>query len=145
MSKWKGNEYLGKKNIAINGQEMLIIGFYDLKNITVRFLNDNTVLYNQTVQDFETGNIKNPKCLAVHKTILKNRKIKVGEISTSKQGQQMRLIAYEDMDHVSVQFPDNTIMRNQTYDDFKHGRIKNINYHPAKTDDKEPDYEMIER
>lgn len=53
---------------------------------------------------------------------------RTGEINIALNGQKMTIIAYRSNTDLDVQFEDGTIVKNKTYQNFKTGRIKNLNY-----------------
>ena len=105
---------VGETNIITNGQTMTIIEYRDCNNIDIQF-EDGTIVRNKSYGNFKKGKIKNPNS-------------KIGETSTTNNGQIMTVIRYKNALNIDIQFEDDTIVRNKSYDCFKKGMIKNPNY-----------------
>ena len=112
---------VGETNIATNGQKMTIIAYRNYNDIDIQF-EDRTIVYHKSYDKFKKGIIKNPN---YNPQFLENR---IGEISLSKNGQKMKIIAYRSAADIDVQFEDGTIVYNKSYNNFKKGYISNPNY-----------------
>ena len=122
----KFNDRIGEVNIATNRQKMTIIDYRDSHDIDVQF-EDGTIVKNRTYVCFKNGNIRNPNKPPIIYRNSKNKDKRIGEISISKIGQKMTIIAYRNCDNIDIQFEDGTIVINKTYNNFKNGTIKHPN------------------
>ena len=108
---------LGATNTASNGQKMTIIKYNGLYDINIKF-EDGTIVEHKTFSNFKRGKIDNPN-------FFKSKVI--GEESIATNGQKMKIINYNGVRNIDVQFEDNTIVKHKNYYDFKKGIIKNPN------------------
>ena len=116
---------VGEEGIATNGQKMTIIAYHDSENIDIKF-EDGTIVLHKSYSDFKKGRILNPNART------KESLSRVGEISYSKKGELMTIIAYRKSNDIDVKFEDGTIVRNKTYNNFIEGLISNPNFSSSK-------------
>lgn len=107
-------EYIGVTNTMNNGMAATIIAYRDEWNIDVEF-EDGTISRNNFLDDFEDGNIKNPKEY-------------IGMTNTMNNGQKCTIIAYRsyrgvDVWWIDVKFEDGTVVYNKTINQFELGNI----------------------
>jgi hypothetical protein len=112
------NKRVGQTSTAINGQKMTIVAYRHYDDIDIQF-EDGTVVKNKNCTDFKRGTVKNP----VYRE--KVKKDHIGETNIATNGQKMTIIEYRDYNDIDVQFEDENIIRNKTYQSFKEGKIKN--------------------
>lgn len=119
---------IGEQKLANNGQLMTIINARSCIDLDVKF-EDGTIVKNKTYQAFKNGSIKNPTTCKKQNITAKSRKAnkeeRLYETNTAKNGQTMKIIEYINSNNITVQFEDNTIVKNRTYSSFKNGSIKN--------------------
>ena len=107
---------LGEVATASNGQKMTIIAYRSADDIDVRF-EDGTLVCNKKYCSFQMGLIENPNM-----TRFQARKYqKVGETRLMNNGQNAKIIAYENAKDISIQFDDGSIYEHLQYRTFKNG------------------------
>lgn len=107
---------LGETSINTQGYEMKVIEYRNANDIDIKF-SDGTIIKNREYDNFIKGLIFNPNW----------GNYRIGEKSTSTQGEEMELIDFISIDNITVKFSDGTIYFNKRYDHFKDGTIKNYN------------------
>lgn len=118
-------KWIGQKNMSTQGQTMEIIEYFNNKNITVKIIEDGTIIKNKRLDHFLNGNIENPNF--VKGKIKKNNLEKfIGMTNIADCGMEMTIIAYDTSRHVIVQFKDGTIKKTDL-SHFKAGRVGNPN------------------
>lgn len=116
----KPKNLIGTKGKNRAGQVMTIVAYRGIMDLDVQF-EDGAVSRGQSMKDFKAGYIKHPDYYIGLKKMNKTRRI-------------MTLIAYHSHSDVDVRFEDGTIVENQTFLDFKEGRVINPNYKLEKKD-----------
>lgn len=117
----------GEINIANNGMKMTIIKYNKWEDIDIQF-EDGTIVKNKIYTNFKKGNIKNPNVKNKYMAEkLNKRNSRIGETNIAKNGLKMTIVAYRGCKDIDIQFEDNVIIYNKTYDNFKKGSIE----HPA--------------
>ena len=120
----KKKDRTGETTIATNGQKMTIIAYRKNNNIDVRF-EDGYVAYHKTYDSFKKGQIRNPNKPCTQ-SMTDSR---IGETSTSTNGQEMTIIAYRKKNDIDVRFEDGYIAYNKAYhESFKKGKIGNPHF-----------------
>lgn len=114
------SERIGAKSIASNGMEMTCIAYRNAKDIDIQF-SDGTVVEHKAWAFFRKGYIRNPN----RSTGNLKTDGRVGVKKQASNGMQMTCIAYRRSDDIDVQFADDTIVKNKTWDAFCKGQIRN--------------------
>ena len=121
----KTSNRVGERSIARNGLGMTIIAYRQAVDIDIQF-DDGMIVYNKTYRRFKDGRIKHPNV----KTSIKrevNNLGRLGEVGKSKEGEEIKIIAYRSSNDIDVQFPDGFTRTGQIYTRFKAGRISRHN------------------
>lgn len=103
---------IGERRLATCGIWMEIIAYHAYDNVDIRF-DDGMEVFHKDYNSFLNGNIGYPDLY----------KKRIGEVSMSREGKKMTLIAYRNSSDVDVQFEDGTILYNRQYANFKNGFI----------------------
>ena len=106
-----------KTVIATNGQKMTVIAYRGLYDIDIEF-EDGTIVEHKSYANFKRGKIDNPN-------FFKNKYL--GEEHIANNGQKMKIINFNGVRDIDVEFEDGTIVRHKQYYTFKKGEIKNPN------------------
>ena len=110
--------------LASNGQVMTIITYRGAADIDVQF-EDGYVACHKTYDSFKKGQIRNPNKPCTQ-SMTDSR---IGETSTSTNGQEMTIIAYRKKNDIDVRFEDGYIAYNKAYhESFKKGKIGNPHF-----------------
>lgn len=120
-------KWIGVQNKNFMGSIMEIIDYKSYLDLTVKFLEDNTVVKHVTLEAFKQGNIKHPS-MTNNKQLVYNKVYKIGEKQVMQNGLIAEIIAYRGSNDIDVRFEDNTIVTNKTYQAFLKGKIS----HPTK-------------
>lgn len=120
----------GETHMSSCGQMMKIIRYGKADDIDVQF-EDGTIVKNRTYYSFKIGSIENPNCKVARQTTPIRRIDRIGETVTSKCGQKMSIIKYNNAFDINVQFEDGTVVQNSRYAAFKRGSINNPNFKNA--------------
>ena len=112
---------IGETKINNQGLEMRIINYRKYSDIDVIF-KDGFISRNKTYNAFKLGKIMNHN--------YNNIKYidKTGEEKINNQGLKMRIIKYNNCFDIDVMFDDGYIKENITYQNFKDGKVNNINF-----------------
>ena len=108
--------HVGEKGINKQGEELEIIKYRILQDLDVRF-DDGTVVEHVTYNMFERGTITRGK-----RRISKKEQC-MGEESTNRWGEHMKIVGYRACRDLDVQFDDGTIVTT-SYDKFKRKTVK---------------------
>ena len=112
-------ERTGKTRMMNCGLKATIINYHNCDNIDVQF-EDGTIVYNRSYHTFNKGATKHPNI-----NVRNIRKIAkhTNEVRTMNCGLKATIINYHDGNHIDIQFENNTIVYNKSYDSFKKGKI----------------------
>lgn len=113
----------GEYKVNTQGIGMTIIEYRSCNDITVQF--DNGAIVNTKMHKFNSGQVR-----------CKNAICKIGEISQTKDGKLMELIAYRSGVDIDIRFEDGKLRRGIRYDRFKCGRVAYTNYHEDRIGEK---------
>ena len=114
---------LGEINRNVNNEKMTIIMYRNCRDIDICF-EDGSILKHKNYHSFKTGKIHNPNHRTSKKPILN---VRIGETSTSIDGEPIKIIDYRKYNDIDIQFEDGTIERNKSYYDFSHHKIRKNN------------------
>ena len=111
------NFRIGEENIANNGLSMKIIHWRTRLDIDIQF-EDGTVVKNKTYYNFKKGVIGHPNKNT-------NNKIdsRIGEISITSDGIQMKIVDYSDSQNILVELETGERITTN-YFSFKHNKLK---------------------
>lgn len=141
------------------GLSMEVIEYKNKKNVTVQF--SDGLVVNTTYKKFEENKVREPIYLIteatkdsktkVTRTVVASEKIndeistlkvynskngkknfRVGELHKANNGQEFRIVAYENNSHISIMFEDGTIVNNRKYCHIKNGEVRNPSLHRRK-------------
>lgn len=107
-------KHTGETRTMNCGMKATIIKYHNYKNIDVQFEN-GIIAYNKQYDSFKKGKIAKP-------TIKR-----IGETNIANNGMKMTIITYKKANNINIQFENNVIVYNKTYDTFKKGLIKHPN------------------
>ena len=113
------NDRTGEKNTATNGQEIIITGYRDAKDLDVVF-EDGTVVTGRSYRDFKEGSIYNRNGRYSY-----TKADRVGEVRKMNNGQMAEIIEYRSVQDIDVRFEDGNVVTNRRYAAFLAGKIKN--------------------
>ncbi len=103
---------LGEVRKSRNGQMMVIIRYGGCHDIDVQF-EDGYIAKNKEYAAFKKGSIANPKYLP-----------RIGEISYTKSGEKITIIAYRNSGDIDVEFEDGFVAKHRRYENFLSGAIE---------------------
>ena len=107
---------IGETNITNNGQKMTIIAYRNAKDIDVQF-EDKTIREHITYDDFKKGNVHVNSLAA-------QAKQRIGETSTTTNGEKMTIVAYRSTKDIDVKFENDDVKKHVNYENFKRGRVE---------------------
>lgn len=122
----------GETNIAKNGLKMTIIEYHNSQNITIKF-SDGVIVYNKEYRAFKNGTVKHPtKSAHIFSELIKNSKIRykkyvenrTGETKKMNCGEICKIIKYNNVDDITVEFINSHIKKRARYKEFKNGEIQ---------------------
>lgn len=121
--KYGERKYLHQRKKANNGMTMEIIEYNGKYDITVKFLEDGTIVEHALLQSFHNGGLKNP-----------NLENPTGETTIAKNGLKATIIDCNDKRNLTIQFEDGNIVT-KSYELFKKGVLKHptLNVRRIKT------------
>ena len=109
---------IGEKRKNNQGLDMVIIDYVDCDHITVKFLQDGTVVKNKQYANFIKGGIENKNA---------RRNNYLGMCGRATNGQEMTIVKYRNGGDIDVRFEDGTIVEHKKMYSFKIGAIENPN------------------
>lgn len=118
---------IGKENTNTQGLKMKIIAYRSNRDIDVEF-EDGVIVTNKGYGHFCRGGIKNPKVNNDTKSTRNMTPIKIGEVSTNKNGLKMKIIAARKRDDIDIEFEDGVIKKHVNYKRFLAGSIRYKSY-----------------
>lgn len=159
MSKKTITNFKGQVKQCKYGLSMEIVDYKNKNNIIVQF--SDGVVTKTTYKKFEENKVREPIYLIteatknsktkVTRTVVASEKInneistlkvytskngkknfRVGELHKANNGQEFRIVAYEDNSHISIMFEDGTIVNNRKYCHIKNGEVRNPSLHRRK-------------
>ena len=121
-----GKFRLGEIKMASNGQIMKLISYRNYYDVDVEF-EDGTIVYNQSIQGFRLGHIKNPNYTYRQSKKHEIQQSYIGKQVLNKDGRNMILIDYRTANDITIEF-DNGNKVKTTFDKFKKGQVYDVNY-----------------
>ena len=112
--------HVGEEVIAVNGQKMKLIEWHNNREV-VEFEDGTQVT--TSYRYFSEGKVGNPN----YSLSFRCKQKRIGETSTSTNGQTITIIDYIKANDITVQFDDGTIKEHTNYNSFKKGTIHNPN------------------
>ena len=113
--------HVGEEVIAVNGQKMKLIEWHNNREVVVEFEDGTQVT--TSYRYFSEGKVGNPN----YSLSFRCKQKRIGETSTSTNGQTITIIDYIKANDITVQFDDGTIKEHTNYNSFKKGTIHNPN------------------
>lgn len=121
----------GETNINHQGLKMTIIEYRTESDLTIQFEDGTTK--NSRYQCFKNGTIKHPAYKIENVRNQRYKKERFGQVTINYQGCKMKIIEYEDANHMIVEFLDDYHGKVECgWNRFSKGKIKNPNYPSVK-------------
>lgn len=121
----------GETNINHQGLKMTIIEYRTERDLTIQFEDGTTK--NSRYQCFKDGTIRHPAYKMVNVRNQRYKKERLGQVNINYQGCKMKIIEYEDANHMIVEFLDDYHGKVECgWSKFLKGKIKNPNYPSVK-------------
>ena len=115
------SDHTGECRTMNCGKKATITSYRDSKDVEVTF-EDGVVISHKSYDSFKKGSVAHPK----HNSLTK--KFREGEVRFMNNGQKATIIVYKKSSDIDIQFEDGTVVKHKTYQSFKKGKIKNLNY-----------------
>ena len=108
----------GEVNFNSKGLKMTIIRYFNEKDIDVIF-EDGYIVKHIQYHNFKTGTVRNPN-------------YRLNEENINNQGLNMKIIHFNTVEDLDVEFEDGTVVANCNYEHFRNGQIRHPYYkHPS--------------
>ncbi len=112
---------IGEESTTTDGNKMTIVTYRSADDITVRF-EDGTIAKHISYLNFKQGKVRARVRNSRTRWYAARR---IGEVSTTKQGEKMEIVAYFRWDNMTVRFEDGTTKEGVSYANFKRGEVRN--------------------
>ena len=116
----KSENRLGKTKKMKCNMKATIIAYRKFHDIDVQF-EDGAIVKHRSYDAFCNGGIKNPNLKSIH------TKLRLGETRIMNCGMKATIIVYRKFNDIDVQFEDGAIVKQNTYEHFCNGGIRNPN------------------
>lgn len=115
--------HVGEEGTTVDGTKMKIVTYRSTDDVTVCF-EDGTIAKHISYLNFKQGKVR---------ARIRNSRVewyaarRIGEVSTTKQGEKMEIVAYFRWDNITVRFEDGTLKERVSYANFRRGEVRNPN------------------
>jgi hypothetical protein len=117
------DRHIGEKRLMNCGFEAEVVDYIDNKHLSIRFLNDGTIVDNVRYEHFKEGCVMHPKRLQYSDRLNETRTMSCGLMAT--------VIEYFGCRNCTVQFSDGVVVKNVNYNHFKKCIVGHPNINPG--------------
>lgn len=120
VTSYRDGIHVGEESTTVDGKKMTIVTYRSADDVTVCF-EDGTIAKHISYFNFKQGKVRARVRNSRAEWYAARR---IGEVSTTKQGEKMEIVAYFRWDNITVRFEDGTLKERVSYANFKRGEVR---------------------